>query len=420
MAQSQSTGKTPASFADLPALLSAAPHRVLFFAGTVAVLLAMAWWAVELSWMFGLPLGGWPQPSVPPAYGHAMLIQYGMFPLFMFGFLLTVFPRWMGQPALSRRHYVPVAGLLFLGYVLAHVGLLSLPVLLKAGLMLMLAGYLFGIVILARVLHAASNRIDHAKSCLLALVLGAVGLIAFIAYLFGAPDACAQLAIRIGTFGLLLPIFFTVTHRMLPFFTGNVVTGYKVVRPRWSLPVVWVLLLAHLLLDWRGALGWLWLVDIPLAAVFVWHALAWQPWKAMGNGLIAVLHLAFAWLPVAFLLYAAQDIIYAQSGQLLFLRAPLHALAIGYFGSMLVAMVTRVTQGHSGRPLQMGGVAWLCFALLQVVVLLRLRAEFPTGVGFNPYLWLVIAAFGWLLAFTPWVLRSAWIYLTPRADGRPG
>jgi uncharacterized protein involved in response to NO len=49
-----------------------------------------------------------------------------------------------------------------------------------------------------------------------------------------------------------------------------------------------------------------------------------------------------------------------------------------------------------------------------------LRAEFPTGPAFNPYLWLVIAAYGWLLAFAPWVLRSAWIYLTPRRDGKPG
>ena len=34
--------------------------------------------------------------------------------------------------------------------------------------------------------------------------------------------------------------------------------------------------------------------------------------------------------------------------------------------------------------------------------------------------WQAAAAIGWLLAFAPWVLRSTWIYLTPRADGRPG
>jgi len=409
-----------ATFAELPALLASAPHRVLFLAGAVTVLLSMAWWAVELSWMSGLLPMAWPQPTIPPAYAHGMLIQYGVFPLFMFGFLLTVFPRWLNRPALASVQYVPVAGCIFSGYVLASIGLLNLPWLLRLGMVLMLAGYLLGIGTLARVLLAASPRIAHAKSCLLALCLGAFGLVLFIAWLSGAPADCAQLAIRLGTFGLLLPVYFSVTHRMLPFFSGNVVPGYRVVRPRWSLPLVWVLLLAHLLLDWRGALGWLWLVDVPLALVFAWHALAWQPWKAMRPGLLAVLHLAFAWLPIAFTLYAVQDVIYATTGRLLFVRAPLHALAIGYFGSMLVAMVTRVTQGHSGRPLQMGAVAWLCFGLLQVVVLVRLRAEFGGGEGFNPWLWLVVAGYGWLLAFLPWVLRSAWIYLTPRKDGRPG
>ncbi len=420
MIEDSSGQKKPATLTELPALLASAPHRTLFLAGVIAIFLSMAWWAVELSWMSGTVGGTWPQPTIPPAYAHGMLIQYGTFPLFMFGFLLTVFPRWMNLPALTRAHYIPVAGCIFFGYALANVGLLNLPWLLKLGFALMLVGYLLGIYTLARVLAAATNRIDHAKSCLFALSLGALGLIVFLAYLLGAPDDCAQLAIRLGTFGLLLPIFFTVTHRMLPFFTANVVPGYQPIRPRWSLPVVWILLLGHLLLDWRGALGWLWLVDIPLALVFAWHALTWRPWKALHPGLLGALHLAFAWLPLAFALYAVQDVIYATTGNLLFLRAPLHALGIGYFASMLVAMVTRVTQGHSGRPLEMGRVAWACFGLLQVVVLLRLRAEFPTGPGFNSYFWLVLAALGWLAAFAPWVLHSAWIYLTPRRDGKPG
>jgi uncharacterized protein involved in response to NO len=58
----------------------------------------------------------------------------------------------------------------------------------------------------------------------------------------------------------------------------------------------------------------------------------------------------------------------------------------------------------------------VCFVLLQGVVLLRVWAELAR----DSYLWLVLAACGWLVAFLPWVIRSAWIYLTPRADGRPG
>jgi uncharacterized protein involved in response to NO len=416
MSDQQPPRDLPAAFADIPRLLAAAPHRPLFLAGTVAVMLSMAWWAVELTWMrFGL--AGWPQPTIPPGWAHAMLIQYGLFPLFMFGFLMTTFPKWLGRPDLPRSRFLPVAGCVFGGYVVANVGLLALGWLLKAGIALMLAGYLVGVWTLGGVLRASvAERKGHARSCLAALCLGTLGLAVFLAYLFGAPADCALLAIHIGTFGLLLPIYFTVMHRMLPFFTGNMVKGYPVIRPGWSMPVAWVLLLAHLVLTWLGILGWLWLVDVPLALVFAWHSLSWRPWQAMHPGILAVLHLAFAWLPVAFVLFAVQDVVYASSGHLILGRAPLHALGIGFFGSMLVAMVTRVTQGHSGRPMQMGKVAWLCFGLLQVVALLRIRAE----LGGDAYLWLVIAAYGWLLAFLPWVLRSAWIYLTPRADGKSG
>ena len=398
-------------------LLAAAPHRPLFLAGSIAVLLSMTWWTLELASMrFGWTT--WPQPTIPAAWGHAMGIQYGMFPLFMFGFLMTTFPRWMNGPLVPPWRYVAVAGSVLGGYVLLHVGLLGLPWLLRLGLLLMLAGYLLGVSTLAGVLRAATKRNQHGWSCLAAFTSGTLGLIAFLAWLLlDASSDWAVLAIKLGTFGFLLPMFFTVCHRMLPFFSNNVVgAGYNMRRPRWSLPLVWALLIAHLLLDWRGQLRWLWLPDIPLALVFAWHALAWQPWKCTHPGILAVLHLAFAWLPVAFVLFSIQDLVYVLDGRLILGRAPLHALAIGFFGSMLVAMVTRVTMGHSGRPLQMGKVAWLCFVLLQCVVLLRIRAE----LGGDMYLWLVIAGAGWLLAFAPWVARSAWLYLTPRADGRSG
>ena len=33
---------------------------------------------------------------------------------------------------------------------------------------------------------------------------------------------------------------------------------------------------------------------------------------------------------------------------------------------------------------------------------------------------LIAASIGWLVVFLPWVLRSLWIYATPRIDGRAG
>ena len=103
--------------------------------------------------------------------------------------------------------------------------------------------------------------------------------------------------------------------------------------------------------------------------------------------LLFALHLGFAWLSVAFALYTLQSAWFAASGDFILARAPVHALTVGFFGSLLVAMVTRVTQGHSGRPLEMGSIPWLCFWLLQAVAVLRIAAELlPDTPG-----WLALA-----------------------------
>ena len=174
--------------------------------------------------------------------------------------------------------------------------------------------------------------------------------------------------------------------------------------------------LIHLVLEATHRYELLWLVDVPLAAFFAWHSIAWQPWKAMRPGLLAALHLAFAWLPIAFALYAAQSAWFAGTGEFALGRAPAHALFVGFFGSLLVAMVTRVTQGHSGRPLVLGKVAAFAFVVVQLCAVTRIVSELvPDSLG-----WQAAAAVGWIAAFMPWVIRSAWIYLSPRVDGHPG
>ena len=101
-------GSQPAERLQLDAAhLAAAPHRLLFFVGASNVLLAMTWWTlwlIDARWH----VIGMPQPAVPAGWLHAIMMQYQVLPAFMFGFLLTVFPRWMSLPALTRRHYVPV------------------------------------------------------------------------------------------------------------------------------------------------------------------------------------------------------------------------------------------------------------------------------------------------------------------------
>ena len=403
------------SLADLPRILAAAPHRMMFFGGATALLVTMTWWACFLG--AGYFDHAFPAAPVYAGWAHAVFTQYGMLAMFIFGFLLTVFPRWMGQPALPKRAYVPVFAGVFGGYLVSHIGLLNLKPVLIAGLALMLGGWLMALRALGGVLRRNQWKDRHALSCFAALSFGFLGLACFLAFVLGAPWQCAIVSIKVGTFALLLPIFFTVSHRMVPFFSSNVVgPSYRAFRPAWSLPVLWALLLAHLGLELAHRYDLMFLVDAPLALFFAYHWIGWQPWKCLRPGLLAALHIALLWLPTAFVLFTVQSLILRWTGEFTLGRAPVHALTVGFFASMLVAMVTRVTHGHSGRPLQMGAIPWLTFALLQGVVLTRICAELAA----NTSLWLVIAAFGWVIAFAPWVLRSLWIYSTPRRDGIPG
>ncbi len=395
-------------------MLAAAPHRLLFFIGALNVLAAMLWWTsslIDARWH----LLGLPTPPMFAGWAHAFIMQYQVLPPFMFGFLLTVFPRWMGLKELTIWHYVPVGLGLLSGQVLTLIGLFGWPHLVHLGLLNTLAGWLAGLIILLRLLWQDGGKNWHAMSCALALCSGLLGIVLFAVFLHNDNARLMFASIKIGSFGLLLPIYFTVAHRMFPFFAGIVVPGHQAWRSSACLLMFWLLCIMHLGLELAHAYAWLWLADLPLLALSGYWLYRNAP-RTAAPSLLRVLFAGFAWLPLAMGLYTLQSLWFLLDGNFVLGRGPAHALFIGFFGSLLVAMVTRVTQGHSGRPLQLGGVAAFAFVVVQVVALLRVLAELLPDAP----MWQVIAAVGWIVAFVPWVLRSTWIYLTPRADAKAG
>ena len=397
-----------------PRLLARAPHRLMFFIGASNVLLAMAWWA---AWL-GSTRWQWfamPQPTPYAGWLHAFVMQYQVLPSFFFGFLLTTFPRWMGLPEFARWRFLPVGIGLFGGQMATLLGAFGWSAGIVTGTVLTIIGWSAGLLALGPLLFREKGRTWHARSCFAALCLGLAGLVAWLVFLLGGSPLYAFASIKIGTFGLLMPVYFTVAHRMFPFFAGNAVPGYRAWRPLWVLGALWVFAMAHLTLELVHGYRWLWAPDIGLLALTT--TLLWRWWpRGSRNGLLVTLFVGLAWLPVAFALYSVQSIAYLQTGMFWLGRAPAHALFIGFFGSILVAMVTRVTQGHSGRPLRMPAVAWFAFVSIQLVALLRIAAELAP----DPMAWMAVAALGWLVAFAPWVVRIGRIYLSPRVDGKPG
>ena len=395
--------------------LAAAPHRLMFFAGATNILLAMLWWAV---WLVA---SRWPTlltmkyPPVFPGWVHAFVMQYQMLASFFFGFLLTTFPKWTKQPEVERRHFLPVGAGLLAGQLVTLAGALTSHAAIVAGVALTLVGWTAALVTLVPMLWREQITTWHARSCVAALALGYAGILAFGAFLLGASPSWAVASIKIGSFGLALMVFFTVAHRMFPFFAGNAVANYQPWRPMWLLAAMWVGVLVHLALTLAPSLAWLWLPDAALLAVTTFACWRWWP-RGTKPGLLTVLFIGLAWLPIAMLLYTIDDIAYASRGAYELGRGPAHALFIGFFGSILVAMVTRVTQGHSGRPLVMPALAWFAFIGIQVVAAIRILGDLAA----DPFAWFAVAAIAWLVVLAPWVARIGRIYLTPRADHKPG
>lgn len=391
-----------------------APHRLMFFIGASNLLLAMAWWAL---WLAAHYWGGWTMPETPVYAGwlHAFVMQYLVLPSFIYGFLLTVFPRWMGLADLPRWRYLPVGAGLMGGQLAILLSAAGWEAGFTVGLWMAVAGWTAGLATLGRLLLQDKGRTWHARSCFAALALGYLGLLLFVAFVLGGNALLAFASIKIGGIGLLLPIYLTVAHRMFPFFAANAVPGYRAWRPLSWLAALWAGVLVHLVLELVHAYAWLWLPDgflLGLSLLALWR---WWPRGRM-PGLLAVLFLGLAWMPITFALYTVQSLVYLFSDAFVLGRAPMHAMFIGFFGSLLVAMVTRVTQGHSGRALVMPPLAWFAFIALQIVAVMRVVAE----IAPDALMWQALSAIGWLLALLPWVAHIGRIYLSPRADGRRG
>lgn len=404
-------GTSPTATATRLPALTAAPHRLLFLVGAANVLAAMSWWWVSLSGGAAATV-----PGVPAVWLHGYLMQYQTLPTFMFGFLLTVYPRWMAQREATRWQYLPVGIAMLSGQALTLIGAWrGSGLALSVGWFNTAAGWFAALAILGACALRARTRDAHVRSTYLALAIGVCGVLAFGAGLHAGRPDWQYFAIRIAAFGVLMPIYATVAHRMFPFFAGNAVPGYRMYRPGWALTAMWCGIVAHLGAELSGLTAWRWLPDLGLTGLFAYLLWRWWP-RAKAPPLLSVLFVGFLWLPLSAALYALESLAMLGGLDMTFGRAPLHALAVGFFGSLLVAMVTRVTAGHSGRPLELGGIAAFAFVGMHAVALARVSAEWMP----DPSLWWRASALAWLFVFLPWVLRSAWVYLTPRLDGRPG
>ncbi|HNQ03633.1 MAG TPA: NnrS family protein [Thiobacillaceae bacterium] len=393
--------------------LTAAPHRIPFLAGAGMALASVSWWLLDLTSRYAGGTGLAPDGFVGPVF-HAWVMLYGLFPFFIFGFLFTAVPNWLNSGKIARPAYTTTGVLMALGVALTFF----LP---TSGMVLHLIGWGVGLMTLLRtIVRTPPQDKRHSQLICTALGLGWVGNALFLLWLWTDLAGLLAWAQAMGVWAFLVPVFLTVCHRMVPWFTSRVVPNYVLIRPYGPLLVMLVASLLHGLLEALALARFTWLVDLPLMGIAFWFASRWGIARSFGVRLLAMLHVGFVWSGLAFLLYAADSLarfVHLGWGAGL---APLHALGIGFFTTMLVGMASRVTLGHSGRPLEADSATWWLIWLVQAMAVVRILPDLlpPLQAWSQPCIFLT--GLLWLATFGLWAWKYAPAYWRPRLDGKPG
>jgi len=393
---------------------------MMFLGGALQLIIALLLWTIELT---GRYTDLWQEPllALPSTSIHIYLMLFGIFPFFTFGFLMTTYPKWLSGPIVPGGSYIMTFFIMVFGSFLFYAGTVLGKGLVMAGIIIHMLALSKGYHSLIMVFNAVEGKSKyHPFHLNLTLASAIIAEALYLIYIGSDSFFVYRLSLLIAFWLYLVPLLFIVAHRMLPFFTSRVVDNYIQHRPMWSIPVMWAGLALHGLLELIEMQKFLFIPDLVLLFLGLYHTMLWGLTRSFKVKLLAALHISLLWFSIGMALYALQSIALLTTGTLILGRAPLHALSIGFLTSMVVAMGTRVSLGHSGRPLEMDLFTWICFWGVQLTALVRICAEFEIHSGIAPINLNIIAAVMWLVFLTPWAIRYGTIYLKPRIDGQPG
>lgn len=356
--------------------------RPFFLAGGSWAVIAMLLWIAAL--VFGWPIGG----DYGAAAWHAHEMLFGFTPAVLAGFLLTAVPNWTGR--------LPVSG----------PPLMVLVAIWAAGRLAMLSPALIGVTAAAAIdalflpallFICAREVIAGRKWSDLKVMAGLAALslanILFHHAVIGQDPSGAFNRLGIAAYVMLITI---IGGRIIPSFTRNWMKkfGHK------TFPVPHnrfdeVAIIAGLI-----ALGaWVVRPDHPATAVLagiagLLHAIRlyrWRGWSTWPEKLLLILHLAYAFVALGLFGIALGALGVIDDFSVL------HLLSVGPVASMMIAMMSRVSRGHTGRVLTASPMAALSYAAILLAAVLRPLANVLPDFH-DPLI--MAAGLSWVLAFS--------------------
>ncbi len=355
--------------------------RPFFLGGAIWAVLAILLWVP-------LHAGSLQVPSIAsPLVWHAHEMLYGYVPAIVAGFLLTAIPNWTGRLPVSG---LPLAGLFFL-WLAGRIAMVM------AGSIGMAMAAAIDIAFLAVLFAMAMREIIAGKNWRNMRVLAVVALLIVGNVLFHIEMIAAGVTdygIRLGIAAVILLIAL-VGGRIIPSFTHNWLVRENPGRlpvpfGRYDIATLAVSVLAFAI--WIAAPSATGTGALMMFAglMHIVRLARWAGYRTLRDRLVLVLHVAYGFVPVGFLL-AGAAVLWPDTVPI---SAAIHAWTVGAIGLMTMAVMTRASLGHTGQPLVASPLTQAIYASLFLAAILRIAAAFDGGLVL-----MHSSATAWMLAF---------------------
>jgi len=379
--------------------------RPFFLFGSLFATLSMALWLLTLKGVISIePLNGM-------LWWHSHEMLFGFTAAIIAGFLLTAVQTWTNIPSIKGRQLLLLVCLWFLARLLILSGSASvLPWAMIADLMFLpLTAFFVG----QRVV-----KIRQYRNLIFIPVLVLMSVMNLFTYLPSLGFDSAWQAR--GIHGMTLLVTFLVAFlggRVIPMFTANGTKTTKVLPIKWlemsalaSLAVVLVLFLLKDVVDIKMLTGIVCLTTAVIHTIRQWR---WRIWVTLNVPLVWSLHITMLFIPIGLVLLSLHFF-----GASITLSNAIHSLTVGVIGGMILAMMSRVSLGHTGRMLQVGKLMSVAFFAVVISAIVRSIA-IAIWPQWTIQFWLFAGCL-WCVAFGLFFFKYLPVLSAPRVDGRPG
>lgn len=380
--------------------------RPLFLLASIFVALSIFTWGAYLAGLINF------QPYGGARFWHSHEMLFGFVGAIVVGFLLTAVQNWTGIRAINGKPLLLLVAIWLLARLFMVISVFDNGWLLMT---LDISFYIFAAGSMAVQVWRANN-IRNMFFVPVLLLIAAFNAMTHLSVIY-QDYTLFNLGMR-NAIMLITTLMIVITGRVVPMFTAN---GTKTPRPadypflnKGIMIIAWLITLLTFGNIFNRIPSVLSATIFTIAASLLWlRSFIWFRKEVLQVPLVWSLHLAHAFIPLAFTLFALH---YAD--QAVSYSTALHGLTAGAMGTLILAMICRISLGHTGRILAAPKAMNIAFIFITIGALGRLGyGLFP---GYQSASVFLSTALIWGLPFILFTFFYARILVTARPDGQTG